>query len=162
MSALRSATVAALLASSTQAFAATELQPIPGAEWMCEVIIWIAETFGPNIPTEVEAEVSAAVDVPDGPATAYLHSWAGDADAWSTAFLELEDGGYAIIDEKVGMSLAASISVAMGTTMHGLAAYTVEPTCSGGCDWAPDYEEGDRLLVVETERGVAFFDVLVD
>lgn len=53
----------AALTFAAPASAATELPPIAGAEWMCDIIVWIAETMGPNVPTtidEVDTEAEPA------------------------------------------------------------------------------------------------------
>ena len=95
--------LAAMTAATTApAHAATEELPrIEGAEWMCEIIILIAETLGPNIPTEVEGAEGKAIETADGPATAYLIGYDnsdGAAEDWLDA-LQADGGVFDSTDE---------------------------------------------------------------
>jgi hypothetical protein len=139
-----------------------ELPTLKGAEPLCDVIIWIAETFGPNIPTEVNDSAPApealdgvgliefTVATQEGVDVRAAHRWFADHDR--LAFQLVERGSA----DGVG-------HVTWALDLHD----ACEADVAGACDAAEGYDYGEARLFVEmnTEAmvtyGMAFEKIIV-
>jgi hypothetical protein len=131
----------AALSFTAPAAAATEIEPIPSAAWMCDVIIWIAETLGPNVPTTVDDIDTQAEPVRVGDRVELLSLDGIDARAGYRALTSDED----IPTWRVDAVRSSSATLSLGVADACAAGFT--ETCA-----AP---EGARLFVDLDAAGTA-------